>query len=34
MSTSGNTVIIRVISWSIEDRGVTVNFLSGTNGLG
>jgi hypothetical protein len=27
----GNTVTIMVISWSIEDIGITVNFLSGPN---
>jgi hypothetical protein len=34
MSTSGNTVIIMVLSWSIGAIGITVNFLSGTNGHG
>jgi hypothetical protein len=34
MPTSGNTVTIMVISWSIEDIGITVNFVSDPNGHG
>jgi hypothetical protein len=34
MSTSGDNVIIVVISWSIEDIGITANFVSDPNGHG